>query len=119
MTLDCNELVSRLDVTVSVQRSVESNLGSQLGLIHNSFRSAIRRENLRHLFNRSDAKISLTWGEWGGGGAFVRSDEGLTLETAALGTLYGYQFTVLTQLKYPSLPQHYRFLETYPVLLFS
>lgn len=61
--MDCNELVSRLDVTVSVQRSVESNLGSQLGLIHNSFRSAIRRENLRHLFNQSDA-----WGEWGGGG---------------------------------------------------
>ena len=49
-------------------------------------------------------RYSSTWGEWGGGGPFVRSDEGLTLETAALGTLYGYQFTVLTQLKYPSLP---------------
>ena len=109
--MDCNELVSRLDVTVSVQRSVESNLGSQLGSIHNSLRSAIGRENLRHLLNRSDAKVFVD--------PFVRSDEGLTLETAALGTLYGYQFTVLTQLKYPSLPQHYRFLETYPVLLFS
>ena len=118
--MDCNELVSRLDVTVSVQRSVESNLGSQLGSIHNSLRSAIRRENLRHLLNRSDAKVFVDLGGVGwGGGPFVRSDEGLTLETAALGTLYGYQFTVLTQLKYPSLPQHYRFLETYPVLLFS
>ena len=117
--MDCNELVSRLDVTVSVQRSVESNLGSQLGSIHNSLRSAIRRENLRHLLNRSDAKVFVDLGGVGWGGAFVRSDEGLTLETAALGTLYGYQFTVLTQLKYPSLPQHYRFLETYSVLLFS
>ena len=118
--MDCNELVSRLDVTVSVQRSVESNLGSQLGSIHNSLRSAIGRENLRHLLNQSDAKVFVDLrGVGWGGGPFVRSDEGLTLETAALGTLYGYQFTVLTQLKYPSLPQHYRFLETYPVLLFS
>ena len=117
--MECNELVSRLDVTVSVQRSVESNLGSQLGSIHNSLRSAIGRENLRHLLNRSDAKVFVDLGGVGWGGPFVRSDEGLTLETAALGTLYGYQFTVLTQLKYPSLPQHYRFLETYPVLLFS
>ena len=68
MTLDCNELVSRLDVTVSVQRSVESNLGSQLGSIHNSLRSAIRRENLRHLLNRSDAKVFVDLGGVGWGG---------------------------------------------------
>ena len=66
--MDCNELVSRLDVTVSVQRSVESNLGSQLGSIHNPLRSAIRRENLRHLLNRSDAKVFVDLGGVGWGG---------------------------------------------------
>ena len=66
--MDCNQLVSRLDVTVSVQRSVESNLGSQLGSIHNSLRSAIRRENLRHLLNRSDAKVFVDLGGVGWGG---------------------------------------------------
>lgn len=66
--MDCNELVSRLDVTVSVQRSVGSNLGSQLGSIHNSLRSAIRRENLRHLLNRSDAKVFVDLGGVGWGG---------------------------------------------------
>ena len=66
--MDCDELVSRLDVTVSVQRSVESNLGSQLGSIHNSLRSAIRRENLRHLLNRSDAKVFVDLGGVGWGG---------------------------------------------------
>ena len=66
--MDCNELVSRLDVTVSVQRSVESNLGSQLGSIHNSLRSAIGRENLRHLLNRSDAKVFVDLGGVGWGG---------------------------------------------------
>ena len=70
--MDCNELVSRLDVTVSVQRSVESNLGSQLGSIHNSLRSAIGRENLRHLLNQSDAKVFVDLRGVGWGGA-VRS----------------------------------------------
>ena len=71
--MDCNELVSRLDVTVSVQRSVESNLGSQLGSIHNSLRSAIGRENLRHLLNQSDAKVfvDLRGVGWGGGRSFA------------------------------------------------
>ena len=71
--MDCNQLVSRLDVTVSVQRSVESNLGSQLGSIHNSLRSAIGRENLRHLLNRSYAKVFVDLGGvgWGGGRSFA------------------------------------------------
>ena len=71
--MDCYEPVSRLDVTVSVQRSVESNLGSQLGSIHNSLRSAIGRENLRHLLNRSDAKVFVDLGGvgWGGGRSFA------------------------------------------------
>lgn len=74
--MDCYDLVSRLDVTVSVQRSVESNLGSQLGSIHNSLRSAIGRENLRHLLNRSDAKVFVDLGGvgWGGRSFALKKD---------------------------------------------
>ena len=51
------------------------------------------RKEIRKLMFRA---LALRWSEW------IRSDEGLMLETSAFESLYGGQFTLSTQLMKPN-----------------